>query len=222
LVSFDAHSARVHFPTSIPISIANPIHTLYAPAKTERPSRSNLTSTLSLAGWDSVFVAKRYSQPVENDIQSVILIAQSLLDNNSLIISQEEVDKLSSNTEIISVSSLEEVQAFEEQTLETMIDNSLAFVEKSADKIFIESFNDSAWPWEGLDSVDRVFAVGPGHLFEYDPERFRKAVFMLHKGMLPVREISLNRVDELLRPVSRYELVPEKGLPESLGQLELE
>lgn len=222
LVSYDAYTVREHFATSVPISIANPIHTLYAPARTERPSQLNLATTLSLAGWDSVLVAKRFSQPIENNIQSVMLIAESLLENNSVIITQDEMNKLSSESEVISISTLEEVHAFEQQTLETMIDASFNFVEKVADSIFIESFNDSAWPWEGLDYVDRVFTVGPGHLFEYDPERFRKAVFMLHKGLLPIREISLNRVDDLLKPISRYELSSSEGLPESLGHLNIE
>ena len=222
LVSYDAYTVRKQFASSIPITISNPVHTLYAPLKTERPSQSYLANTLGLAGWDSVFVTKRLSHPSENGVKSVMLVAQSLLDNDLLIITQEEINKLTSNTDMIPVSSLEEVQSFENQALETMIDGSFSLSEKSADIVFIESFNNSAWPWEGLEYVDHVFTVGPGHVFQYDPERFRKAVMLIHKGTLPIREISLNRVDDLLKPTSRFQLHTSNGLPDSLGRLGIE
>ena len=219
LVSYDAAKVRQQYPSNIPILIANPVHTLYAPARTERPSQSNILSTLGLAGWDSVLVAKRYSQPIDAGIQSLMLVAQSLLANDSLIITKEEIEKLSSKAEVIPVSSLEEIHVFENQVLEGMISASFSFLENNSDVVVIESFNNSTWPWEGLEYVDRVFAVGPGHVFQYDPERFRKAVFMQQKSYLPIREITLNRVDELLKPISRYHLAPSSEIPEDLVKL---
>jgi predicted P-loop ATPase/GTPase len=219
LVSYDAERVRQNHPSDIPILIANPVHTLYAPARTERPSQSNILTTLGLAGWDSILVAKRFSQPIENGIQSIMLVAQSLLANNSLIMSQKEIERLSSNAETIPVSSLEDIQAFENQVLESMISASFSYLEDTSDVIVIESFNNSAWPWERLEYVDRVFAVGPGHLFQYEPGRFQKAAFMLQRPSLPIREVTLNRIDELLKPISRYQLSPSNGLPKDFEKL---
>jgi predicted P-loop ATPase/GTPase len=222
LFSLDAKKVRQQYSSKVHIYTTNPIHTLYVPAKIERPSQVYFTTTLALAGWDAVLIMKRISQSSEKGVHSVMLVANSLLADDLLLISREEVDKLSSSSEIIPISTMEEIYAFEEQCLESRIQTSFEYLENSAEIIVIESFNNSAWPWENLDYVDKVFTVGPGHIFQYDPERFRKATFMLKRGSLPIREVTLNRVDDLLKPVLRIPLAPLKGLPESIKQMTIE
>jgi predicted P-loop ATPase/GTPase len=213
---------RKHYSSKVHIYTTNPVHSLYVPARIKRPSQVYLTTTLALAGWDAILAMKRISQSSDNGIRSVILTANSLVTDDLLIISSEEVDKLSSSSEIVPVTTMEELYAFEQQCLESMIQTSFEYLENSTDVILIESFNNSAWPWEELDNVDKVFTIGPGHLFQYDPERFRKATFMLQRGSLPIREVTTSRVDDLLKPISHLPLLPSKSLSESLGQLDIE
>ena len=70
----------------------------------------------------------------------------------------------------------------------------------------------SAWPWDGLDSVDAVLVVGPAHVFSYDPEKFKKAVYLMIRGQLPTREVTFGRISDLLKPIKRLEVIPETDL----------
>jgi predicted P-loop ATPase/GTPase len=222
LFSLDALKVRQNYSSKVHVYTTNPVHTLYVPAKIERPSQVYLTTTLALAGWDAILAMKRISQSSDSGIKSVMLVANSLVQDDMLLISPEEVGKLSSKSEIVPVTTMEELYAFEKQCLESMIQTSFEYLENITDIILIESFNNSAWPWEELENVDKVFTVGPGHLFQYDPERYRKAAFMLQRSSLPIREVTINRVDDLLKPVSQVPLLPSKGLSESLEQLDIE
>jgi predicted P-loop ATPase/GTPase len=219
LFSFDADKARQHYNSRAHIYITNPVHTLYVPANIERPSRVYLPTTLALAGWDSVLAMKRFSQSSEKGIQSMMFLANSLVTDDELIITPDEVEKLSSTCETTPISTMEEISAFEQQCLENVVQSSFEHLEDLSDVLLIESFNNSAWPWESLDYVDKVFTIGPGHLFQYEPSRFRKAALMLQRGSLPIREVTLSRVDELLKPISRVPLIPSKEIIDSLGQL---
>ncbi len=211
LVSYDATQVRKLLKSGVSDLLANPVHTLYVPAKLEKPGR-NLTTTLALAGWDSVFAMERMSRPQGGRISSIMLMADALIREGSLLLSSQEAEQLSNGTAVRSVKSLEEAQAIESEDLETCVGESFKEVEKVADAVIIESFNDSVWPWEGLDRVDKVLAVGPGVVFIYDPERLRKAAFLARRAQTPIREVTFTRVSDLLRPTGRAMLNPANGL----------
>ena len=211
LISYDATQVRKLLKSRVSDLLANPVHTLYVPARLERPGR-NLTTTLALAGWDSVLAMERMSRPYGGRISSIMLMADTLIREGRLLLTQEEAEKMSDGTAVRPVKNLEESQAIESENLETCVGESFREVERMADTVVIESFNDSVWPWEGLDRVDKVLAVGPGQVFTYDPERLRKAAFLVRAAQSPIRGVTFTRVSDLVRPTGRSALNPGSGL----------
>lgn len=211
LVSKDANRVKEELGIKSDIYLMNPIHTLFVPARINRPLE-NIRSSLGLTGASSVLVMQRFSRPVVNGFDTTMLIADSLLEEESVIIGLDEVGKLTHNTSIVDADNIETFQEFEQQQFEILVTEAFSEIEKSADTILIESFNDSAWPWENLVEVDHVLVVTPGHIFSYDPERFRKAAFLYHRGNLPIREVTFRRMSDLLKPTNRVEIKPDTEL----------
>lgn len=211
LASKDAKAVRAISSPKSPIELANPIHSLFVPMRIVRPLQT-FPNTLGLAGSNSILALERFSRPDEEGIDSTILTAQKLFEEERLIIGLEEVGKLTRNASIYEVNSLEEVQEFEHQHFEQHVSESFAHLEDLTDIVIIEGFNNAAWPWDGLDSVDAVLVVGPGHVFSYNPERFRKAVYLMNRGHLPIREVTFGRISDLLKPINRLEVTPETDL----------
>ena len=189
----------------------NPIHSLFVPARVERPLQ-NIHGTLGLAGSSAILVMQRFSRPIKANIDSTMLLAQNLIDENAVIIGYEEVGKLSQDASILEANTLEAFQGYEELNFESVVSDSFSHLERGADTIIIESFNDSAWPWEGLDLVDYVFVVSPGHIFGYDTEKYQKASYLSKRSNLPIREVTFGRVSDLLRPMTRIEHRPGETL----------
>jgi predicted P-loop ATPase/GTPase len=211
LVSKDATTVRASFTPKSPIELANPIHSLFVPLRIEKPLQT-LPNTLGLSGSSSILTLERFSRPSESGIDSTVLVAQKLLEEERLIIGLEEVGKLTRGTSIYQVNNLEAVQEFEHLNFEQHVLESFAHVEGLSDVVIIEGFNDAAWPWDGLVSVDVVLVVAPGHIFSYDPERFRKAAFLMNRGQLPIREVTFGRISDLLKPIKRLEVAPETNI----------
>ena len=211
LVSKDATHIKEELNLKSDLYLMNPIHILFVHAKIERPLQ-NLHSSLGLGGSSSILVMQRFSRPVDNEFDTTMLIADSLVEEERVIIGLEEIGKLSHNSSIFSAHNLETFQEFEQQHFDNYVSESFAEIEKSAENIIVESFNDSAWPWENLAEVDHVLVVSPGHIFSYDPERFRKATFLYHKGRLPIREVTFSRMSDLLKPNNRVEIQPNTEL----------
>lgn len=211
LVSQDATHVKEELNLKNDLYLMNPIHSLFVPARIERPLQK-LHSSLGLAGSNSVLVMQRFSRPVDDEFDTTMLLADSLVEEERVIIGLEEIGKLSHNSSIFSAHNFETFQEFEHQHFEEYVSASFAESEKSAENIIIESFNDAAWPWESLMEVDHVLVVSPGHIFSYDPERFRKATFLYYKERLPIREVTFSRMADLLKPTNRVEIKPSTEL----------
>jgi len=211
LVSKDANRAKEELGISSDLLLMNPIHSLFVPARRERPLE-NIRSSLGLAGASSVLVMQRFSRPIKDGFDTTMLIADSLVEEERVIIGFEETGKLSHNSSILSADNFETFQEFENQHFETHVSEAFTEIEKTADTIIIESFNDSAWPWESLTEVDYVLVVTPGHVFRYDPERFRKGTFLYHRGSWPIREVSFTKMSDLLKPTHRVDIRPDTPL----------
>ncbi len=221
LASKDAIAVREVLSPKSPIEIANPVHNLFVPMRLEKPMQ-NLTNTLGLAGASSILTLERFSRPDASGIDTTVLVAQKLVEEERLIIKQEEVGMLTRGAGILSVNSLEEVQEFERLNFEKHVTDSFTEVEKSADVVIIEGFNNTVWPWDGLERVDTVLLISPGHIFTYDPERFRKAAYLMIRGGRPIREVTFGRISDLLKPMYRGEIRPETEITtEDLEQLGL-
>jgi predicted P-loop ATPase/GTPase len=211
LASLDAIKVRETLNTKIPLELANPVHSLFVPMRLEKPMQ-NLTNTLGLSGSSSILVMERFSRPDGSSIDTTVLLAQKLVEEERLIIGLDEVGMLSRGASIQEISNLEEVQEFERLYFEQYVSEAFVEVEGSADAVVIEGFNNSAWPWEGLKTVDIVLLVSPGHVFSFDPERFRKASFLMNRGNQPIREVTFSRISDLLKPLGRLELRPDSDL----------
>jgi predicted P-loop ATPase/GTPase len=211
LVSKDATNVRSIFSPKSPIELANPVHSLFVPLRIERPLQT-LPNTLGLSGSSSILTMERFSRPSGSGVDTTVLLAQELIESDELIIGLEEVGKLTKGAAILEVNNLETVQEFEKAYFEDYVSESFATIESLADIVVIEGFNDAAWPWDRLDSVDSVLVVGPGHVFSYDSEKFRKATNLMVRGNLPVREVTFSRMADLLRPIGRIEVTPETNL----------
>ncbi len=211
IASADAMEVRKHFDSKHPIEVANPVHNLFVPMRLEKPLQ-NLANTLGLAGSSSILTLERFSRPDDSGIDTTVLVAQKLVEEERLIIPQSEVGMLTRGVAILSVNSLEEVQEFERQHFEKYVSDSFAELEKSADVAIIEGFNDAAWPWDGLDYVDAVLLISPGHIFSYDPERFKKATYLMNRGNLPIREVTFSRISDLIKPTNRIEIIHSSSL----------
>ncbi|MFW9803401.1 MAG: hypothetical protein ACFFFC_12150 [Candidatus Thorarchaeota archaeon] len=197
--------------------ILNPIHRLYVPASPAKPLL-NVPSTLGLAGPDSIIALQRFSWPDDKGIRSTILGAERLIEKGDLLLTYEEFKLLTEDVEKQAIESLEEIQQFENMNLEDCVNSSFSRVEDGTDLVVIESFNDTAWIWEGLECVDLVLVIGPGQTFSYDPQRFRKAAFLQKRPSMPIREVTFVRINDLLKPIGRDAWSP-KGL-ESVALLE--
>jgi predicted P-loop ATPase/GTPase len=217
LVSKDAARARKQFEPKSEILLSNPVHALYAPVNLEKPLR-NLTNTLALAGWSSVLVLERFSMPDNGGIETTMLMASRLLENEEVVITQEDAGRLSQGAGLVDVNSLEDVQEFEHSHFEEHVTASFKHLERNTEVIIIEGFNDAAWPFDGLKSVDSLLIVGPGHVYTYDPEKFRKGAYLMNRGNLPIREVTYNRVVDLLKPQDLHRIRPSEKL--STGDLE--
>ena len=211
LASLDAMNVRKHLNTTSPIELANPVHSLFVPLRLEKPLQT-LANTLGLSGTSSVLTLQRFSRPLGSKIDTTVLVAEQLVEEERLIIRQEEVGKLTVGAAIQPVRNLEEVQYFEQLNFEGHVTESFAAVEKAADIAIIEGFNDSAWPWDGLKHVDVVLLISPAHVFSYDTERFRKAVYLMNRGNLPIREVTFSRISDLLKPMNRVEFRPDSNI----------
>ncbi|MHA2386496.1 MAG: hypothetical protein ACXAEE_09845 [Candidatus Thorarchaeota archaeon] len=189
--------------------ILNPIHRLYVPTSPEKPLL-NVPSTLGLAGPNSVIALQRFSWPKGKGVRTTVLTAEDLVGRGDLLLTYEELQKLTDGVEKQAVNSLEEIQQYEDEHLEDCLVSSFSYVENTTDLVVIESFNDTAWIWEGLECVDKVLVVGPGQVFSYDPERFRKAAFLQKRPSLPIREVTFSRINDLLKPISRDTWSPKR------------
>jgi predicted P-loop ATPase/GTPase len=214
LVSRDAENVRSTFNPKSPVELANPVHRLSVPLRIERPLQT-LPNTLGLAGSSSILTMQRFSRPSGSGIDTTVLLAQELVEADELIIGLEEIGKLTKGAAILEVNNIETVQQFENAYFEQYISESFKIIEKLSDVVVIEGFNDAAWPWDNLEFVDAVLVVGPGHVFSYDPDKFRKAAYLMIRGNLPIREVTFSRMADLLKPIGRVELTPETDLTES-------
>ncbi len=210
--SYDASVVRGEFSSEVPVAVANPVHRITAPHLLDTPSRVPPT-TLSIAGWESTFVLERITEARDGGYHSWVLLADGLLESGGVLADHDVVTGLVRGAEVVPVASMEEVMEFEAGHLDTAVERSFHVVERAADVVVIESFGDSAWPWEHLDRADHVLAVGPGHLFVLDPERFRRAVDVLHHGPGPVRALTCSKACEYVRPIERVLLRPGQPLP---------
>lgn len=211
IASADAMEVRRYFDSKYPIELANPIHSLFVPMRLEKPLQ-NLTNTLGLAGATSILTLERFSRPVDSGIDTTVLVAQELVEEERLIIPQDEIGMLTSGAAILPVNSLEEVQEFERLNFEKYVSDSFSQLEKKADVVIIEGFNDTAWPWDGLTNVDAVLLISPAHIFSYDAERFKKAAYLMKRGNLPIREVTFGRISDLLKPTNHFEIRPSSVL----------
>ena len=211
LVSKDATRIREILSLKTDPLLMNPIHSLFGPARIERPLQQ-IPNSLGLSGSSSVLVMQRFSQPTDGQIETTILVADQLVRENKLIIGQEEIGRLSHGASIMDANRLETFQEFENLHYEEYVTKAFSQVEKETDMTIIESFNDSTWPWEGLESVDNVLVVSPGHVFSYNPEKFRKATGLMKRGNLPIREVTFGRIADLLKPTYRIEIKPDTNL----------
>ncbi|MFX1416970.1 MAG: hypothetical protein ACFFC0_09155 [Promethearchaeota archaeon] len=203
LFSYDLAKVREAIDSNVHEYISNPIHRLYVPSSSEKPL-SGVSNTLGLAGWDSIATMQRMSTPTKEGVQSKTLIAEKLIDSGKLLLTPNESNRLAMGTQKIEISSLEELQSYEQLHFEEYVSAAFNVAEKTAEVVFIESFNDTAWPWENLNEVDIVWVIGPGQIFQYDPEKFRKASFLQKRANFPIREVTFSRVAELLRPIGRH------------------
>ncbi|UCE09735.1 MAG: hypothetical protein JSW61_12295 [Candidatus Thorarchaeota archaeon] len=198
--------------SGLPLEILNPVHSLYVPAKLERPAYS-MGSTLGIAGWDAVLAMRRISQVQDGAVQSIVLMSSELIAGDHLLISKEDANALAGNSERIHITDLEEVYVYETTLMEGALNSSFELVEDRFSNTVIESFNNSAWPWEGLDSVDKVFAIGPGHIFSYEPKKYLKAVSYMNKGHSPIYSITLREIADLLKPMKTFHVQPGERPP---------
>ncbi|MGY5876815.1 MAG: hypothetical protein RTU30_13785 [Candidatus Thorarchaeota archaeon] len=211
LHSHDAAVVRDAFSSKIPITIANPIHRLLAPVRLSTPSDLEYHS-LVFGGWDSMLTIERLTQAVDGTPKSISLVAEKMVNAGRVYLTQDEMSILTSDTKIIPIDSTEELRSFEDKNFETYVQSCFEVVEGQSDVLIIESFNDAVWPWEGLEDVNSVIVVGPGHAFEYDPVRVKKAVSLLHKPSRPIRDLAFRWVGEYVKPLRRIELKPNIGL----------
>ncbi len=210
IFSYDAWMIKNDIQSSHPITMINPIHNLFVPARIERPGQV-IPSTLSISGWDSVLVMKRITQVMGGRTKDRLLVAIDLVQDGRVIMSIDEMMRLINSHEYIPIKSIEEAQAFQDAVYEGVLNEAFHEMEKNREIVIIESFNDSVWPWEGLDTVDTLVVVGPGQMFLYDPAKMHRAIEYVKKHHEPIRSVSVSNVSDLLRPIHRVELTPKSG-----------
>ncbi len=221
LASRDAYLVRSILNSRIPLEIANPIHSLFVPAVLQQPTEV-ISSTLAVGGWDSILAIQRYSLLRNGRISSTTLLAEELINSGKLLLTQEEADSLTRDTQVIPFNSMGIVEEYAKQNLEYTLDAAIDAIEKDSEILLIEGFNNSSWLWEGLEWVDNILVTGPGHVYSYDPDRFRKAVFLVKYGSQPIREVPFSRVSDMIKPIGVVHLRPQQGLTtQQLNQLSL-
>ncbi len=211
LYSYDARKVRNLYSSRLSVEISNPVHRLYVPFKSIAPDQI-VFSSLTLGDYDSVFALERITSINRKETKSVYLVAEDLIDTQTLILDSNTIKSLVNSGEKIKVNTLEEVKVYEQNHFNHAVSSCFDAIEENSDLAIIESFNDTVWPWSGIDHVDMVLAVRPGQLASYNPERFKKAVYLLDNSRDRIREITFRRVSEYLKPELSFELLPRDGI----------
>ncbi len=121
LFSYDVSRIEPSLNSTVHPLVRNPSHTLYVPARLGLSTRPRFSS-LGLAGWESHIVMQRLSRPSSIDkIHSDMLIADSLIDSGTVILTRDEAEVLSTGTTRVSISTIDELQRFESEHLDTYL-----------------------------------------------------------------------------------------------------
>lgn len=96
----------------------------------------------------------------------------------------------------------------------------LEYLESKYRIIFIESYKDSAWPLPWDEEINIVLIVSPGQVMIYDFKRFKTAVYLKYSGSLPLMNVILRDIINMINPLMVIETKPisKFELPETLSE----
>jgi len=97
--------------------------------------------------------------------------------NEDIIPLDEIIKKLKIKiSRLIPISEFSEFIKIHEEYYYNAVDSCYRLVSKSSDLLVVEGFNDSIYPWSGVENSTIVLAVSPGHIIIYNTKEFYKAI----------------------------------------------
>lgn len=97
--------------------------------------------------------------------------------NEDLIPLEDIIKKLRINvSRLIPVGSFNEFIKIHEEFYNNAVNSCYEFISKNVDLLVVEGFNDSIYPWSGVENSTIVLAVSPGYAMIYNTREFYKAI----------------------------------------------
>ncbi len=217
LFSSDIDQLETIAKSGIPYEIINPNHRLAVPARLQSPTEPFAMYNLFLTSWVSIFAIERYSLYKNNTIHNIFLYAKQPIETGVTFLSDEETDALLSNVnELIVVDSIAQLNSLFYRYYEESIYSTFNYLKGKSDFLIIESFNNLAWPFQEINSVDLVLVVAPGHVFPYSGERFKKAIDYISPDSSKIYTIKAQEAMSYLKSEIPLYLSPEANRKDEL------
>lgn len=97
--------------------------------------------------------------------------------NEDLVPLDDIIKKLKINVnKLISVDGFNEFIKIHEKFYYNAVNSCYELVSKNIDLLVVEGFNDSIYPWSGVENSTVVLAVSPGHIIIYNTKEFYKTL----------------------------------------------
>lgn len=97
--------------------------------------------------------------------------------NEEIIHLDEIIRKLKIKiSKLIPINEFNDFMKVHEEFYYNAVNSCYELISKNADLIVVEGFNDSIYPWSGVENSTIVLAVSPGHIIIYNAKEFYKAI----------------------------------------------
>lgn len=203
----DAYKLSKVSNVNLPLEIINPADIL-----TSIPDFTAIMKGLSVSIEGSTydwFAIGRFTIVEKGDFKHIIYYKNP---RTSLIEFPEELlNKLKSKAYLITqIRSFDEFLKFHQKYYLKAVNSCYDLVFESSDIIVIEGFNDSIYPWHGIENSDIVLIAAPANIMVYPPREFIEAVKALGDPFTKVYK----DVYKIIRPLKIYKIPPltKRGL----------
>mgnify|MGYP000132518745 CR=1 FL=1 len=206
----DAKVLRETSRTSLPEEIINPIHRLWV-------ENSTYTPMGRLPG----FLVDR----VTTSEHAEFLVVVNKLTLEKYLECKWMIEKLCSNAvEVVKIDKLKELNRIIIESYDKAISLAYRKIKQNHEVVVIESYSNTALPFNNIKGLKAVLGVEPWHIYLYSPDKYLTAVKLLTQ-LRKNTEITTDQIKQLLKPVKEVKVAPSisieivKNLKEKIKDL---
>ena len=120
---------------------------------------------------------------------------------------EEAVENLCSESKVFYVSSVSKLNRLMKTYYDEAIKSAHKVLMGRYESIIYESYQDVAMPWSGVEDLELVLGVEPGHIYAYNPNKFQTAI-KLSTNLW--KEVRMSKILNLLKPIESLKTDPER------------